>query len=185
MAEEHRQHERIVADFGREQLRGTIDFARDAQKSIILINGGAAIALLAFTGNIWSSDTNVTTLEINSLKYAVFLFTLGVVLSSFGYIFSFWTQNRYYRESANSVSIHMNLNIILSENHSQEYKDSLKIEIGDLSEKNRKIRKYAKITQIIAFGFSILSLASLVAGVIFSSQAFFNLSLRENWRLLF
>ena len=46
MVESERQE--IQTRLAAEQLRGLVDFARDVLKLVTLINGGAAIALLAF-----------------------------------------------------------------------------------------------------------------------------------------
>ncbi len=56
----HYDHWRMTAQSEREidqaMLRGIIEFALAALKGITLINGAAAIAILAFLGNIWDPD---------------------------------------------------------------------------------------------------------------------------------
>ena len=52
MVESERQE--IQPRLAAEQLRGLVDFARDVLKLVTLINGGAAIALLAFAGVVRS-----------------------------------------------------------------------------------------------------------------------------------
>ena len=81
-----------------EQLRGLIDFARDALKSVTLINGGAAIALLAFAGHVWSTPETNSSLD-TALAGPIVLFTVGVFFSASGSVAGYVTQYNYYMES--------------------------------------------------------------------------------------
>lgn len=65
-----------------EMLRATIATSHLAIKSALLINGGAAVAFLAFLGTAWSrfSSTAVKMLLGGALEY----FTWGVVLTGIG-----------------------------------------------------------------------------------------------------
>ena len=56
MVETERQE--IQSPLAVEQLRGLVDFARDVLKLVTLINGGAAIALLAFAGVVLSTQSS-------------------------------------------------------------------------------------------------------------------------------
>ena len=58
MVESERQE--IQLRLAVEQLRGLVDFARDVLKLVTLINGGAAIALLAFAGVVRSLPIRFT-----------------------------------------------------------------------------------------------------------------------------
>jgi len=62
----------------KEQFQSTIEIGLEVLKSSILINGGAAIALLTFLGN---SNGNVKTIFLVS---ALKLFSGGVVSATFG-----------------------------------------------------------------------------------------------------
>ena len=88
VCEFRRRHlERQAADnLGTEQLRGLIDFARDVLKLVTLINGGAAIALLAFAGVVRSAQSSDSSLDGSLIIWAIGVFTLGVLLSSIGIV---------------------------------------------------------------------------------------------------
>ena len=61
MVESERQE--IQPRLAAEQLRGLVDFARDVLKLVTLINGGAAIALLAFAGVVRSTQSSDSSLD--------------------------------------------------------------------------------------------------------------------------
>jgi hypothetical protein len=60
-----------------EMLRATIATGQSALKSALLINGGAAVAILAFIGNAWS--TPKTAPLVAGLAYGLSLFVWGVM----------------------------------------------------------------------------------------------------------
>ncbi len=61
--------------------RAAIDFALSAIRGLLLINGGAVVALLAFLSNVWTDDASgARELAIN-LKLPLGFFLLGVVAS--------------------------------------------------------------------------------------------------------
>lgn len=60
-----------------EMLRATIATGQSALKSALLINGGAAVAVLAFIGNVWSNSRAGSLLP--SLSYGLSLFVWGVM----------------------------------------------------------------------------------------------------------
>lgn len=60
-----------------EMLRATIVTGQSALKSALLINGGAAVAMLAFIGNAWS--TPKTAQLVAGLAYGLSLFVWGVM----------------------------------------------------------------------------------------------------------
>ncbi|MDP1573204.1 MAG: hypothetical protein Q8K35_07550 [Thiobacillus sp.] len=60
-----------------EMLRATITTGQSALKSALLINGGAAVALLAFIGSIWTSSNAEKALTEISL--ALLLYVFGVL----------------------------------------------------------------------------------------------------------
>lgn len=63
-----------------EGFRGTINFATLAIKSLILVNGAAAIALLTFVGHLWAGDPNGLAAPrlAHELKCSFILFGAGV-----------------------------------------------------------------------------------------------------------
>lgn len=63
-----------------EMFKSVITVGQSALKSSMLINGGAAAALLAFTGKIW--ETTTSELVANSLTTSIFIFCLGVLCAA-------------------------------------------------------------------------------------------------------
>lgn len=65
-------------------------------KSSMIINGGAAAALLAFTGKIWTegSTEHVTT----SLTHSILMFCIGVLLAAFATGTTYLSQFLYSKE---------------------------------------------------------------------------------------
>jgi hypothetical protein len=63
-----------------EMLRATITTGQSALKSALLINGGAAAALLAFIGSAWSSNTIAEALP--DISAALLLYVFGVLAAA-------------------------------------------------------------------------------------------------------
>lgn len=61
-----------------EMFRSVITTGQSALKSSMIINGGAAVALLAFSGKIWQTETSQVV--ANSLTASIIYFCLGVLL---------------------------------------------------------------------------------------------------------
>ncbi|EIV9530877.1 hypothetical protein MBN47_005262 [Klebsiella aerogenes] len=62
-----------------ESFKAAINIGANACKTFLIMNGGAAIALLAFLGNIWNKSS--TPDAAYAVAGALFLFCIGVVLS--------------------------------------------------------------------------------------------------------
>ncbi|WP_139686259.1 hypothetical protein [Vibrio tasmaniensis] len=60
-----------------EMFKSVITAGQSALKSGMVINGGAAVALLAFAGKIW--ETAISEVVANSLTSSIFIFCLGVL----------------------------------------------------------------------------------------------------------
>ena len=97
MVESERQE--IQTRLAAEQLRGLVDFARDVLKLVTLINGGAAIALLAFAGVVRSTQSSDSSLDGSLIIWAIGVFTFGVFLSSIGAVTGYITQYKYFQEA--------------------------------------------------------------------------------------
>lgn len=63
------------------QLRGTaqIAFAQDALRGIVLLNGGAVVALLAFFGQAWSKSEAQAAMMMSILRTGLILLVLGAL----------------------------------------------------------------------------------------------------------
>ncbi|MEA3427870.1 MAG: hypothetical protein U9Q84_01340 [Thermodesulfobacteriota bacterium] len=93
------EHERNLAHYDAQQqyslemLRSVISYSQAALKSAILINGGAAVALLAFIGNIWAKTTAKEAVEF--LTFSIASFSFGVLAAAFGAGTTYLTQYCY------------------------------------------------------------------------------------------
>jgi hypothetical protein len=63
------------------QVRGEaqVAFAQDALRGIVILNGGAILALLTFFGQAWSKNEAQATFVIMALRPGLVLFVLGVL----------------------------------------------------------------------------------------------------------
>lgn len=95
-------HERNLAYYNavqpnkREMLRAVFAYSQTALKSTLLINGGAAAAVLAFIGNVWDSKLSAAT--ASGLTNSILLFALGVLSAAVGTGFTYCTQYCYTEE---------------------------------------------------------------------------------------
>ena len=71
-------------------FRSVIELATISLKAVLLVNGGAAIALLAFLGNIASTQPRSSLVSI--LAFALLCFTIGVLVGLIGMGISYLTQ---------------------------------------------------------------------------------------------
>jgi hypothetical protein len=67
-----------VSDLQTENLRGAISLGADAIKSLILVNGGAVLALLTFYGNVIARSPIPVALDKSWLAPALCNFASGV-----------------------------------------------------------------------------------------------------------
>lgn len=110
------ENERNIAQYEAEQqhsielLRSVISYGQAALKSAILINGGAAVALLAFIGNIWLKA--ITPEAVTSLTNSIALFAFGVLAAALGTAGSYFTQY-CYSESHTRTGIGFHLTTIM------------------------------------------------------------------------
>jgi hypothetical protein len=93
------EHERNLAHYEAQQLhsvemlRSVIAYGLAALKSSMLINGGAAVAMLAFIGKIWEKSISVE--AVNLLTNSIAFFSFGVLLAAIGSAGSYFTQYCY------------------------------------------------------------------------------------------
>ena len=83
---------RAVNAADKEAFRSVIAFALTTVNAAMLINGGAAIALLAFLGNL-EPDRLVSTRPHSA--FALFAFAIGVLAGASGAALGYFTQYRY------------------------------------------------------------------------------------------
>ncbi len=76
-----------------EMFRSALEAGQTALQSLILINGGAAVALLAFLGNILTKDgPRSFKLSVSTLNVAMLTFVIGVGLAGAAGAFRYLTQ---------------------------------------------------------------------------------------------
>jgi len=71
------ERQKIFTDYILEMRRSTISLGYNVVKSALLINGGAAVALLAFIGNLLNKEY-INTIAIAALAESMMLFGKGV-----------------------------------------------------------------------------------------------------------
>lgn len=79
-----------------EMLRSVITVGQSALKSALLINGGAAVALLAFIGRIWGNAETQHTIE--ALATALVCFVFGVLSAAMASGATYFSQAGYADE---------------------------------------------------------------------------------------
>ena len=93
------EHESNLAHYDAQQkhsiemIRSVFAYGQAALKSSILINGGAAAALLAFIGKIWSEETGQA--AVTALTNAMVLFSFGVLAGAIGIAATYFSQLSY------------------------------------------------------------------------------------------
>jgi len=84
-----------------ETFKGLINLSIEALKALLLINGGAAVAILAYLGNL-ASRTSVANLP--NMRNALLCFSVGVFFAALAFIAAYFTQLRlYYEERARHI----------------------------------------------------------------------------------
>lgn len=78
-----------------ETYRSLITISIEALKVLVLLNGGAIVALIAYLGQV-DARVQLAVLVADPLR----LFVVGLVLGALGFIGSYLTQLRLYNESA-------------------------------------------------------------------------------------
>jgi hypothetical protein len=88
------QKKQRIAELEKTLLKASVDSGNLALRALILINGGAAVAVLAFVGNL-IGQARVPHANPNSVAVSLILFALGVVAGAAGmglfYWFNFFT----------------------------------------------------------------------------------------------
>ena len=79
-------------------FRSMIEYGRETLRAAMLINGGAAVALLAFIGAVWEKkeDSEV----VFSLAFALAFYSLGVLAAVLACASAYFTQ--YFQNERNS-----------------------------------------------------------------------------------
>ncbi len=89
-----------VRDWELESFKAIIAFANITIRSLLLINGGALVALLAFFGNTWKDSHSVIVLSIPSMKAYLLGLVFAVLVSGVAYI-----AQHYFTRQQNKAGI--------------------------------------------------------------------------------
>jgi len=87
---------KILASTNLEEFKSVILSGQSALKSCMVINGGAAVAVLAFTGKIW--QTSVSYEVANALTTSIFIFCLGVLFAGLASGITYCSQSFYHKK---------------------------------------------------------------------------------------
>ncbi len=87
------EYYRAVVDAHHQNFRSVIDYGLTAVKAAMLINGGAAIAILAFLGNLKPGAP--LSIPPTSLAFPLLSFSAGVLLGALGTMFGYFTQYKF------------------------------------------------------------------------------------------
>jgi Na+-driven multidrug efflux pump len=81
-------------------------YAVEAIKALLVINGGAAVALLAFAGNFTKAGGDAASIAA-SLSWSLFAFGVGALFSALASVFAYNTQREYGRGGEVSRPAHV------------------------------------------------------------------------------
>lgn len=90
-----------------ENFKSIITMGQNALKSIIMINGGASVAFIAFLNNNLNHFLSgaVLSMVYSSLWYALIAFGFGTFLASLGYGLAYLTQQQYYKDDVDRIAM--------------------------------------------------------------------------------
>jgi|ERR1700674_1948814 len=87
MTNDHFQ--RALVEQRKSNFEALIELEKSSYRSVTLINGAAAVALLAFIGNTWSKGSQGLALAATSIRFAMICFVFGVIAGCGGTILSY------------------------------------------------------------------------------------------------
>ncbi|EMP5832775.1 MULTISPECIES: hypothetical protein [Klebsiella] len=103
---------KIENNFQIESFKAAISIGANACRTFLIMNGGAAIALLAFLGNIWNK--NSSTEAASAIATALFLFCGGVVLAGLCSGLSYFSQCFFSSSYGGRKKVHLWLGQIIN-----------------------------------------------------------------------
>lgn len=103
---------KIENNFQIESFKAAISIGANACRTFLIMNGGAAIALLAFLGNIWNK--NSSTEAASAIATALFLFCGGVVLAGLCSVLSYFSQCFFSSSYGGRKKVHLWLGQIIN-----------------------------------------------------------------------
>src|SRR3990170_387884 len=76
-----------------ETFRSLIQISLSGLRLLAILNGGAAVGLLAYLGNVAGK-----TAAVPDMRFSIGCYLLGLVLTGFAFVFSYRTQLRLFNE---------------------------------------------------------------------------------------
>lgn len=92
------EHYRAEMDTRLEMFKSVIEAGQSALRSLSLLNGAAAIALLAFLGNVLSHPTIMGIATIPGMSRSMACFAIGVGLAACGFVARYFSQASHGQE---------------------------------------------------------------------------------------
>ncbi len=155
--EEWRHRTALAHESQLQTVKATLEAGQSALRSTILINGGAAAALLAFLGNVLTKETRAVNVSIAGMRWALQLFVLGVFCSAAA---SAW---RYFSSFSDSM---------LRVRYSQIESARENAVVGEAAV--RSVRRWARFgifSTVSAILFGLASIAVFIWGGIKAAQS--------------
>ena len=154
-----------VGDRSLETLRSVFTFAVETIKAAMLINGGGAIALLAFASHIWSSNSGSSLVQ--PLSYAVCWFAGGVLVATIAAAIGYLTQYKYLR-ALESHLLELEADLKFSHPRPFDYEQF----VDDLKQDSKRSRAAAVFRQTIAWIAIVFSVGCFCLGAGTAYRAF-------------
>jgi hypothetical protein len=155
------ERERLKARDQRELelLRATNTFEHAAIRPLVLLNGGAIVAVLTFVGHIMGEETAYRYLDRQAIKFAFILWALGLVAAYAATTLGYFSQHGFLNEAqATRRSIEADLR------DDTETRDKASSSAGQFGKDGDRYRNYA-------YTAGILSVLSFLCGVAFAARA--------------
>jgi len=93
-----KEHDRIV-NFAIDANKATVDSGHLALRTAVLVNGGAAVAVLAFIGGLVGQGKVALGPQLNALTFALVWFAIGVASGALALGFVYFTSLSTVREA--------------------------------------------------------------------------------------
>lgn len=88
------------SDFQLQNSAQAIEFAREAIRSGILINGGAAVAVLA----LLSGENTASRFDVNAIWWALTAFAVGALAAFIASAVAYWAQTLFTMHNADRIA---------------------------------------------------------------------------------
>lgn len=108
-------------DYFNRLIEHTVQSGTNTVRMATTINGGAAVAVLAFMANTFATKTDVQACDLSIYSEPLFAYSLGVILSVFAIGFSYFT-NLTIANSVSSMETHWQYPFVRPTKQTENYK---------------------------------------------------------------